>query len=88
MGEAGQPNQTDQTPPAARRPTSIIAIIGLLAGMVGLFIYGALPCGIVAIILGIFSHIREKTALAWIPLILGIIDIVTGLLIFYFFHTA
>ena len=78
MGEAGQPNQTSQPPPMARRPTPIIAIIGLLVGIVGLFIF-ALPCGIVAIILGIASYAREKTALAWLAVILGIVDIAAWL---------
>ena len=66
--------QTGQAPPVQRRPTPIIAIIGLLVGIVGLFIF-ALPCGIVAIILGIASYAREKTALAWLAVILGIVDI-------------
>jgi len=55
----------------------------LLVGIVGLFIF-ALPCGILAIILGIASYAREKTALAWIALILGVIDVATGLYIIYF----
>jgi len=76
MGETDQSNQTNQPPPIARRPTPIIAIIGLLVGLVGLFIF-ALPCGIVAIILGIASYAREKTALAWLAVILGIVDIAT-----------
>lgn len=76
MGEAGQPDQTGQPPPIVRRPTPIIAIIGLLVGIVGLFIF-ALPCGILAVILGIASYMREKTAIAWLVLILGIVDIVT-----------
>jgi hypothetical protein len=76
MGETGQPDQTSQLPPIARRPTPIIAIIGLLVGIIGLFIF-ALPCGILAVILGIASYMREKTAIAWIAVILGIIDIVT-----------
>jgi len=62
----------------ARRPTPIIAIIGLLVGIVGLFIF-ALPCGIIAIILGIASYAREKTALAWLAVILGIVDIAAWL---------
>ena len=78
MGEAGQPNQTSQPPPTTRRPTPIIAIIGLLVGIVGLFIF-ALPCGIIAIILGIASYAREKTALAWLAVILGIVDIAAWL---------
>jgi hypothetical protein len=76
MGEAGQPDQTGPPPPIVRRPTPIIAIIGLLVGIVGLFIF-ALPCGILAVIFGIASYIREKTAIAWLVLILGIVDIVT-----------
>lgn len=76
MGEAGQPDQTGHSPPIVRRPTPIIAIIGLLVGIVGLFIF-ALPCGILAVILGIASYMREKTAIAWLVLILGIVDIVT-----------
>jgi hypothetical protein len=83
MGEAGQPSQTGQKPLVTRRPTPIIAIIGLIVGIVGLFIY-ALPCGIVAIILGIISYRREKTAIAWMALILGIVDVATGLYIIYF----
>jgi hypothetical protein len=71
-------------PPVTRRPTPILAIIGLIVGILGLFIY-ALPCGIVAIILGVASYAREKSALAWISMILGVIDIVTGLYIIYFF---
>jgi hypothetical protein len=63
-----------------RRPTPIIAIIGLLVGIVGLFIF-ALPCGIIAIILGIASYAREKTALAWLAVILGIVDIAAWLLL-------
>jgi hypothetical protein len=87
MGEAGQPTQTGQAPPVTRRPTPIIAIIGLLVGLVGLFIF-AIPCGILAIILGIASYAREKTALAWIALILGIIDVATGLYIYFFILAA
>ncbi len=62
----------------ARRPTPIIAIIGLLIGIVGLFIY-PLPCGVLAMILGITSYIREKTVIAWLAVILAIVDIATGL---------
>lgn len=78
MGEAGQPNQVSQPPPIARRPTPIIAIVGLIIGIVGLFIY-PLPCGILTMILGIASYIREKTAIAWLAIILAIVDIATGL---------
>ncbi len=81
MGETGQPDQTGQPPPIVRRPTPIIAIIGLLVGIVGLFIF-ALPCGILAVILGIASYMREKTAIAWLVLILGIVDIVTWIFLF------
>ncbi len=81
MSEAGQPDQTSQLPPIARRPTPIIAIVGLLVGIVGLFIF-ALPCGILAVILGIASYMREKTAIAWLVLILGIVDIVTWIFLF------
>ena len=80
MGEAGQPDQTSQPPPMARRPTPIIAIIGLLIGIVGLFIF-ALPCGILALILGIASYMREKTAIAWLAVILGIVDIAAWILL-------
>ncbi len=78
MGEAGQPDQTSQLPPIARRPTPIIAIVGLLIGVIGLFIY-PLPCGVLAMILGIGSYIREKTAVVWLVVILAIVDIATGI---------
>jgi len=78
MGEAGQQSQTGQIPPVQRKPAPIIGIIGLIVGVVGLLIY-PLPCGIVAIILGIASYMREKTAVAWLVLILGLVDIATGL---------
>jgi hypothetical protein len=87
MGEAGRPNQTGHEPPVTRRPTPIIAIIGLLVGILGLFI-SAIPCGILAIILGIASYAREKTAFAWIALVLGIIDIATGLYVYFFILAA
>ena len=87
MGEAGQATQTGQAPPVTRRPTPIIAIIGLLVGIVGLFIFGV-PCGVLAIILGIASYAREKTALAWLALILGMVDIATVLIILYFFPSV
>ncbi len=78
MGETGQPDQTGQLPPMVRRPTPILAIIGLLIGIVGLFIY-PLPCGVLAMIFGIASYIREKTALVWLVVILAIVDIATGI---------
>lgn len=57
-----------------KRGTPIIAVIGLLVGIVGLFIY-PLPCGILGVVLGIASYVREKTYFAWIALILGIANI-------------
>jgi hypothetical protein len=80
MGEVGQQSQTGQVPPVQRKPVPIIGIIGLIVGIVGLFVF-ALPCGVVAIILGIASYVREKTAVAWLAVILGIVDIVAWLIL-------
>jgi hypothetical protein len=81
MSEAGQQSQTDQTRPIQRKPAPIIGIIGSILGIVGLFVY-QLPCGIAATILGVASYAREKTAVSWLAIILGIADIVQWLFLF------
>jgi hypothetical protein len=58
-----------------KRGVPIIAVIGLLVGILGLF-FLPLPCGLLALILGIASYMREKTSLAWLAVILGIANIV------------
>jgi hypothetical protein len=58
-----------------KRGVPMIAVIGLLLGIVGLF-FLPLPFGLLALILGIASHVREKASLAWLAVILGIANII------------
>jgi hypothetical protein len=58
-----------------KRGLPIIGVVGLLAGIVGLF-FLPLPFGLLALILGIASRVREKASLAWLAVILGIANIV------------
>jgi hypothetical protein len=58
-----------------KRGLPIMGVIGLLTGIVGLFLL-PLPFGMLALILGIASHVREKASLAWLAVILGIANIV------------
>ena len=58
-----------------KRGLPIIGVVGLLAGIVGLF-FLPLPFGLLGLILGIASRVREKASLAWLAVILGIANIV------------
>jgi hypothetical protein len=68
--------QTNQPVTPQNKPTNTLGIISLVTGIIG-FIVFALPMGIVALTTGLVE--RPRSGLAVAGIILGIVDIVFGI---------